>query len=178
MRLLQAEAGPEALQNLLKSSGEVQASTQAAHEQLAKLDNRLTATKAAVDAQSSLGEAAMAAAGDAGRAASALGARMDAESKRLTAYCDKVAQPLARSSQVRCCSVWALHSCIRLRFGGVRGTVPLLLLVLLSLTLKAAPPSSLLRVLRPIHIEVGVLLDRTFLFLGADVVAYSRCAVA
>lgn len=101
MILLQAEAGPQAFQDLLESSEELKASTKSAHEQLVKLDSRLAATKSAVDAQNSLGEAAMTAAGDAGRAVVAVGARLDAESKRLTAYCDKVAQPLARSVQVR-----------------------------------------------------------------------------
>lgn len=97
--ILQAEAGPH-IQSLVETSEELKVSTKTAHEQLTKIDSHLAATKAAVDSQSSLGEAAMAAAADSGRAAAAVGARIDAESKRLTAYCDKVTQPLARSVQV------------------------------------------------------------------------------
>lgn len=42
----------------------------------------------------------MAAAGDAGRAASTLGARLEAETKRLTSYFDRATQSLARTAQV------------------------------------------------------------------------------
>jgi ABC-type transporter Mla subunit MlaD len=98
---VQVEAGPEALHELTATAEELQASAKTASEQLSKLEKSLTATKATVDAQGSLCEAAVASAGDAGRAAATVGARIEAESKRLTAYCDKITQPLARSAQVR-----------------------------------------------------------------------------